>query len=29
MRRALRRIVLGKNANYYYRADKKKETTAA
>jgi hypothetical protein len=28
VRRALRRIVLGKNANYYYR-DKKKETTAA
>lgn len=30
VRRALRRIVLGKNANYYYRAEtKKKETTAA
>ena len=30
VRRALRRIVLGKNANYYYRDDpKKKETTAA
>jgi hypothetical protein len=28
VRRALRRIVLGKSANYYYR-DKKKETTAA
>jgi cupin-like protein len=28
VRRALRRIVLGKGANYYYR-DKKKETTAA
>ena len=30
VRRALRRIVLGKKANYYYRDDaKKKETTAA
>ncbi|HWK01382.1 MAG TPA: cupin-like domain-containing protein [Xanthobacteraceae bacterium] len=30
VRRALRRIVLGKNANYYYRDEaKKKETTAA
>jgi len=29
VRRALRRIVLGKGANYYYRDEKKKETTAA